>query len=108
MNPLWTGLNWESKKLTARYYDPDEIHEEVVTPEIPCFGSAIRDPFVVVIEHTGRVVEDITVDLPQTHHCLEWMSERMLESNHQRNAKRQRPPAELQVSQLFHLTVETQ
>lgn len=82
-------------KLTARYDDPDEIHEEVVTPEIVCFGSRIRDPFVVVIEHTGRVIEDITVYLPQTHHCLKWMSEGMLEGDHECNTERQRPPAEL-------------
>lgn len=50
-------------ELTAGYYDPDEVHEEVVPPKVICLGPAVRYSFIIVIEHASRVVEDVAVDL---------------------------------------------
>jgi hypothetical protein len=48
----------EREELTARENHPDEVHEEVVTPEIEKFWPRICDVLVVVIEHAGGIVED--------------------------------------------------
>ena len=53
---------------TARYDDPDEIHEEIVAPEIVSFGATVGQPFVVVVKHAGCVVQNITVDLAYAHY----------------------------------------
>lgn len=60
--------------LTARYDNPDEVHEEVITPEVVCFGPAVGDSFVVVVEHARCIVEDITVYLTQGNQRLKRVS----------------------------------
>lgn len=72
----------EMRVLTAWYDHPDEIREEVVPPEVVGFRPAVRDPFVVVIEHARGIVENKSIDLAERHHSLERMPERMLKGDH--------------------------
>lgn len=54
--------NW-SRRLTSRNNHPKEVHQEVITPEVQEFWSAVNDTLVVVIEHAGCVVQDDAVEL---------------------------------------------
>ena len=63
--------------LTARENHPDEVHEEVVAPEVEELRARVRHLLVVVIEHAGGVVEDEAVDLPDAHDDLEGMAQGM-------------------------------
>lgn len=66
-----TSRPGQGRRLTARYDDPNEVHEKVITPEIVCLRSAVRDSFIVVVEHAGRVIKDIAIDLAEGYQCLE-------------------------------------
>jgi hypothetical protein len=52
-----------ASELTARNDDPEKVHHEVVAPEIVCFGSAIGQALVVVVEHRCSIIEHIAIDL---------------------------------------------
>ncbi len=56
--------------LTPRDHNPNEIHEEIIAPEVIWFWSAVIEAFVVEVEHAGSIIEDIAVDLTQGDHCL--------------------------------------
>jgi hypothetical protein len=62
-------------ELTAREHHPDEVHEEIVAPEVQELGARVRDLRVVVVEHAGCVVEDQAVDLADADDDLERVSE---------------------------------
>lgn len=49
--------------LTPRNDDPEEVHEKVISPKVVCLGSRVSDSQVVMIKHTGRVVQNVTVEL---------------------------------------------
>ena len=49
--------------LTARYDNPDEVHEDKVKPEIVCFRSAVCQILVIVVEHARSIVENVAVYL---------------------------------------------
>ena len=51
------------KIRTRRNHDPDEVHQEVVAPEIQELGAAVHDTLVVVVEHAGRIVQNAAVNL---------------------------------------------
>ena len=82
--------------LTARDSNPDKVHEAIVAPEVVGFGPTIRDTLVVMVEHACCIVEDITIYLTNGHQCLERMSKRVLECDHQCGTKRKWTPAKLQ------------
>jgi hypothetical protein len=44
------------EELTSRKHHPDEIHEEVIHPEVQKLRARIRDLLVVMIEHAGGIV----------------------------------------------------
>lgn len=69
--------------LTAWNDDPNEVHEEIITPKVIRFWSAVRKALVVVVEHACGVVEYITIDLAQRDQGLERMTERMIIGYHQ-------------------------
>lgn len=52
-----------TKFLTARDDNPNEVHKEEVEPEIVGFWSAINQVLMVIIEHAGRIVENIAIYL---------------------------------------------
>jgi hypothetical protein len=52
------------------------------------------DAVLVVLEKTGRVVQDVAIDLAQRHDQLDSVSERMIGADHVDQQKRQRPPEE--------------
>ena len=59
----WGKVFFKNRARTARDDDPDEVHEEVVTPEVIRFWSAIRETLVIVVKHARSVVEDVAVYL---------------------------------------------
>jgi hypothetical protein len=50
-------------RLTTGDNNPDEVHEEVVAPEVIWLWSAIGETSVVVVKHASGVVEYVTVYL---------------------------------------------
>lgn len=46
----------EALALTTRDDNPNEIHEDIVAPEIVGFGSAVCKALMIVIEHASCVV----------------------------------------------------
>lgn len=51
-------MNLSSEKgiLTERNDDPDEVHEEVIPPEIVCLWTAVGHPIKIVVKQTGGIV----------------------------------------------------
>lgn len=44
-------------KIRTRWdHDPEEVHEEVVAPEVQELGTAVHDTLIVVVEHAGGIV----------------------------------------------------
>lgn len=81
--------------LTAWDDDPDEVHEEIISPEVVRFWSAVCKTFVVVIEHACSVIEDVAVYLAKRDQGLQRVTKRMVVGNHQCNSERQGTPADL-------------
>lgn len=81
--------------LTAWDDDPNKVHEEVIPPEVVRFWSAVCKAFVIVIEHTRSVIEDVAINLTKRDQGLQRVTERMVVSNHQCNSERQGTPADL-------------
>jgi len=83
--------------LTARENHPNEVHEEVVTPEVQKLGSRVRDLRVVVIEHAGCVVENQAVDLAHADDDLEGVAQRVRVCDEEGYDKADRAPCELSI-----------
>ena len=81
--------------LTARYDNPDEVHEEEVKPKVVCFRSAVCQVLVIVVEHARSVVENVAVYLTQGDHSLEGEAHRMLSCDEVCGKVGQRTPADL-------------
>ena len=47
---------YSTAELTRRDNDPDEVHEEIVEPEVVSLGATVRKAVEVVVEHAGSVV----------------------------------------------------
>jgi hypothetical protein len=84
-------------RLTARENHPDEVHEEVISPEVQKLRSRVCDLRIVVIEHAGCVVEDQTVDLANTDDDLERMAERVRICDEKGYNEADRPPCKLPI-----------
>ena len=82
-------------RLTSRDNNPDEIHEEIVAPEIVGFRATIRKPLVVVVKHARRVVQNIAVDLPNTHYRRKGVAQRVFSGDEPCDDERQRSPHRL-------------
>jgi hypothetical protein len=83
--------------LTARENHPNEVHEEVVSPEVQKLGSRVRDLRVVVIEHAGCVVENQAVDLAHADDDLEGVAERVRVCDEEGYDETDRAPCELSI-----------
>jgi hypothetical protein len=81
--------------LTARYDNPDEVHEEEVKPEVVCFRSAVCQVLVIVIEHARSIVENVAIYLTQGDHSLKGEAHRMLRCDEVCDKVGQRTPADL-------------
>ena len=68
-------------QLTTRKNHPNEIHKEVIAPEIQKFWTRIGDLGIVVIEHASSIVEDQAVDLADADDDLEGVAERVREGD---------------------------
>ena len=44
--------------LTAWYHNPDEVHEEIIHPEVICLWPTIRQALDVMIKHARSIVKD--------------------------------------------------
>jgi hypothetical protein len=64
----------KERRLTARNDNPEEVHQEKVKPEIVPLGPAVRDVFVVEVEHGCSIVEDITIDDTEAYQTLQRVS----------------------------------
>ena len=49
--------------LTTWYYNPNEIHEEIIHPEIIRFRPTVRQTLGVIVEHAGSIVKNVSIDL---------------------------------------------
>ena len=49
--------------LTTWYHDPDEVHKDIVHPEIIRFWTTVRQAFVIVIKHARGIVKNISINL---------------------------------------------
>lgn len=80
---------------TARYDDPDEVHEEEIEPEIIRFWSAIDQIFVVQFEEVGGVIKNVAVNLAQRDDSLERIAERVVGYDQIAHVESQRTPTKL-------------
>lgn len=74
---------------------PEEVHHEVVHPEVKELWARVDDAFVVVVKHGGGVVEYDTVELAGGDDDLDRVAEWMSGSDHGGDNKAQRSPREL-------------
>lgn len=44
--------------LTAWYYNPDEVHEEIIHPEVVCLWPTICQALDVMIKHARSIVKN--------------------------------------------------
>ena len=49
--------------LTTWYHNPDEIHEEIIYPEVIRFWPTIRQALGVMIEHAGSIIKNVAINL---------------------------------------------
>lgn len=75
--------------------EPEEVHHEVVHPEVKELWAGVDDALVVVVEHGGGVVEDDTVELAGGDNDLDWVAERVSGGDHAGDNKAQWSPCEL-------------
>ena len=83
------------EELTAREHHPDEVHKEVIPPEIQELRARVCDLLIVVVEHAGGIVEDESVDLADADDDLERVAERMRGGYEGGYDEAERPPGEL-------------
>ena len=77
--------------------EPEEVHHEVVHPEVKELWSGVDDALVVVVEQGGGVVEDDTVELAGGDDDLDWVAEWMGCGDHAGNNEAQGSPGKLVV-----------
>lgn len=75
--------------------EPEEVHHEVVHPEVEELWAGVDDALVVVVEHAGRVVEDNTVELAGGDNYLEWVTEWVADGDHVGDNEAEWSPCEL-------------
>ena len=51
--------------LTAGYHNPDEVHEEIVPPEVISFWPTVCQALNVMIKHARSIVKNVSIDLAQ-------------------------------------------
>lgn len=51
--------------LTTGNDNPDKVQEKVVKPKIISLWPTVGEPFVIVIKHACRIVQNVAIDLAQ-------------------------------------------
>lgn len=64
--------------LTRWNYNPDEVHREVVYPEIIRLWPAVRNTMGVVVNQAGRIVQHVAVQMAHAGDDLQRMAQRVL------------------------------
>lgn len=77
--------------------EPEEVHHEVVHPEVKELWSGVDDALVVVVKHGGGVVEDDTIELAGGDDDLDWVAEWMSCGDHAGDNEAQWSPSKLAV-----------
>lgn len=85
----------KKKKLTHGNNHPDEIHQEIVDPEVVGFRPTVRYSIDVVIEQAGGIVQRIPVQMAQADDYLNRVAQRVLDEDQICNRKAQRTPHKL-------------
>ena len=62
--------------------EPEEVHHEVVHPEVKELWAGVYNALVVVVEHAGGIVKNDTVKLAGGDDDLDWMAEWVLGGDH--------------------------
>lgn len=75
--------------------EPEEVHHEVVHPEVEELWARVDDALVVVVEHAGGVIKNDAVKLAGGDNDLDWVAEWVTGSDHGSDNKAQRSPCEL-------------
>ena len=64
---LFSSVSFDSHSwmfaLTARYYNPDEVHEEIIPPEVIRFWATVCQTLAVMIEHARSIVKNVSIYL---------------------------------------------
>lgn len=75
--------------------NPKCIHEHKVSPEIERLRARIAHVKNVMIEHAGRIIQNIAIYLAERDKSLERMAETMVFGNHTGHNEGERAPAHL-------------
>jgi len=89
------SVSVEKLELTAWEDHPDEIHKEIITPEIQKLRSAVCNLLVIVIEHACSIVEDQAVNLAHADDNLQRVSQSMGGGYESRDDEAEGSPGEL-------------
>lgn len=52
-----------------------------------------------MVEQASGVVQNVAIDLAKRNHSLQWVTERVVDSDHTSNDERKRSPADLCIGQ---------
>jgi hypothetical protein len=74
-------------QLTGRNNNPDEIHCEVIDPEVKRFRSAIRPFMNMIVIYTSREVERIAVKMGHANDYLQRVTHRVIEKDRISNSE---------------------
>ena len=86
--------------LTSWYHNPDEVHEEIISPEVIRFRPTVCKALGIMIKHARGIVKYISIDLAQGDECLERMTEGMLVSDEQCDSEGHGTPTDLNLDVL--------
>jgi hypothetical protein len=65
-------------ELTAGEDHPNEVHEEIIDPEVQELRSAICNALIIMVKHACSIVEDETVYLADGDDYLQRMAQGMI------------------------------
>lgn len=82
-------------QLTSWNNHPDEVHKEVIEPEVVRLGSAIDQAEEVFVERISRIVENVAVNLAEGDDQLQGLTEGVLDGDIVGDEERKRSPAHL-------------
>lgn len=62
---VFLDLGTRTCALTAWYHNPNEVHEEIISPEVIRFWPTVCQTFDVMIKHARSIVKNISIYLAQ-------------------------------------------
>lgn len=74
---------------------PEEVHHEVVEPEVQELWAGVDNTLIVVIEHAGGIVKNNAVELAGGDDDLYWVAEWVLGGDHGGDDEAEGTPCEL-------------